>query len=95
MQFTRRQWLNLAASLLSWFGGLRRLFSPPPEIVDVQRRVMRGSGGSRGKTLTDGPYHTNDAMERHRLLRGSNREGMTIKHAAEFIEALTKDRTLS
>jgi hypothetical protein len=151
MQFSRRQWLNLAASLLSWFGGLRRLFSPPPEIVEVSKErfgaifmneyrrrlhtdeplteLLRDTKGDMIRLMldvkvgprvvryarpwehmvsivfprdateellaTDGPYHSTDTMERLRLLRGSNREGMTIKHAVEFIRAVTKDRTLS
>ena len=56
---TRRQFLGLVASLLTLLDAVRRFFKPP-EVVDVRTRMLRGSGGGRGKFLVEEPLHDVD-----------------------------------
>lgn len=86
---TRRQFLGLVASLLTLIDAVRRFFKPPEVVKD---HVDDWPAPNTGPYFDyyDGPYHTNDAIQKLRLLRGSNRDALTNPQAAEFARAMLK-----
>ena len=102
--YTRRHWLKLAASLLSLIGALRRVFGPPPEVVECSRRVFNNvlATETRRRLRNGIPFKDMEMFcERrngtHRLMIDVVCDGRTIRYAGpwEADHQRIENRTLS